>query len=87
MRHHELLDFQKLCDDFNIIADKHDKVKLSDIEAQYKLIYEEVKEIKEKGIDQNNVEEVLDGTIDVLVTALGMLQKFLSYFNSFRDPM
>ena len=48
---------------------------LKDIEFQYNLILEETKEIKEKGIDCNNVKEVVDGVVDVMVTALGLMQK------------
>ena len=48
---------------------------MKDIEFQYNLILEETKEIKEKGIDKNNAKEVVDGVVDVMVTALGLMQK------------
>lgn len=72
---YNISDFQMDCYAFNEIAGKHSKTTLKDIEFQYKLILEETKEIKEKGIDKNNAKEVLDGAIDVMVTALGLLQK------------
>jgi hypothetical protein len=72
---YNISDFQMDCFAFNEIANKHNKTTLKDIEFQYKLILEETKEIKDKGIDKNNVKEVLDGAIDVMVTALGLLQK------------
>jgi hypothetical protein len=72
---YNISDFQMDCYAFNEIASKHNKTTLEDIEFQYKLILEETKEIKDKGIDKNNVKEVLDGAIDVMVTALGLLQK------------
>jgi hypothetical protein len=72
---YNISDFQMDCYAFNEIAGKHNKTTLKDIEFQYKLILEETKEIKDKGIDKNNVKEVLDGAIDVMVTALGLLQK------------
>jgi len=72
---YNISDFQLDCYAFNEIAGKHDLTTLKDIDFQYKLIYEETKEIKEKGIDKNNVKEVVDGVVDVLVTALGLAQK------------
>lgn len=75
MQNYDISDFQVDCYAFNEIANKHNKTTLKDIEFQYKLILEETKEIKDKGIDKNNVKETLDGVIDVMVTALGLLQK------------
>jgi DhnA family fructose-bisphosphate aldolase class Ia len=75
MTDYNIADFQMDCFAFNEIANKHNKTTLKDIDFQYKLILEETKEIKEKGINKNNAKEVLDGTIDVMVTALGLLQK------------
>ena len=72
---YNISDFQLDCYAFNEIAGKHDLTTLKDIDFQYKLIYEETKEIKEKGIDKNNAKEVVDGVVDVLVTALGLAQK------------
>lgn len=72
---YNISDFQVDCYAFNEIANKHNLTALKDIEFQYNLIAEEAKEIKEKGIDKNNVKETLDGVIDVMVTALGLLQK------------
>lgn len=72
---YNISDFQMDCYAFNEIAGKHNLTALKDIEFQYNLIAEETKEIKDKGIDQNNVKETLDGVIDVMVTALGLLQK------------
>jgi len=72
---YDISDFQDDCYAFNEIAGKDTLTSLKDIEFQYNLILEETKEIKEKGIDKNNVKEVVDGVVDVLVTALGLAQK------------
>ena len=72
---YNISDFQMDCYAFNEIAGKDKLCTLKDVEFQYNLILEETKEIKEKGIDKNNAKEVVDGVIDVLVTALGLAQK------------
>lgn len=72
---YDISDFQDDCYAFNEIAGKDTLTSLKDIEFQYNLILEETKEIKEKGIDCNNVKEVVDGVVDVMVTALGLMQK------------
>jgi len=72
---YNISDFQIDCYAFNEIAGKDKLCTLKDIEFQYNLILEETKEIKEKGIDRNNVKEVVDGVVDVMVTALGLVQK------------
>ena len=72
---YDISEFQMDCYAFNDIAGKDSQCSLKDIEFQYNLILEETKEIKEKGIDKNNAKEVVDGVIDVLVTALGLAQK------------
>lgn len=72
---YDISDFQDDCYAFNEIAGKHEQCSLKDIEFQYNLILEETKEIKEKGIDKNNAKEVVDGVVDVMVTALGLMQK------------
>lgn len=72
---YDISDFKMDCDAFNEIAGKDKLTTLKDIEFQYNLILEETKEIKEKGIDKNNVKEVVDGVVDVMVTALGLMQK------------
>lgn len=72
---YDISDFQDDCYAFNEIAGKDTLTSLKDIEFQYNLILEETKEIKEKGIDCNNAKEVVDGVVDVMVTALGLMQK------------
>lgn len=72
---YDISEFQSDCYAFNEIAGKDSQCSLKDIEFQYNLILEETKEIKEKGIDHNNAKEVVDGVVDVLVTALGLVQK------------
>ena len=72
---YNISDFQDDCYAFNIVAGKDNLCTLKDIEFQYNLILEETKEIKEKGIDHNNAKEVVDGVVDVMVTALGLMQK------------
>lgn len=72
---YNISDFQSDCYAFNEVAGKDKLGTLKDIEFQYNLILEETKEIKEKGIDHNNAKEVVDGVVDVMVTALGLMQK------------
>lgn len=72
---YNISDFQDDCYAFNSVAGKDKLCSLQDIEFQYNLILEETKEIKEKGIDHNNAKEVVDGVVDVMVTALGLMQK------------
>ena len=72
---YNISDFQMDCYAFNEVAGKDKLGTLKDIEFQYNLILEETKEIKEKGIDKNNAKEVVDGVVDVMVTALGLMQK------------
>ena len=72
---YDIYDFQVDCYAFNEIANKHNLTSLKDIERQYELILEETQEIKERGIDKNNAKEVLDGCLDVMVTAFGLMQK------------
>jgi hypothetical protein len=72
---YNISDFQGDCYSFNSVAGKDSLCTLKDIEFQYNLILEETKEIKEKGIDHNNAKEVVDGVVDVMVTALGLMQK------------
>jgi hypothetical protein len=66
--------FKNDCYLFNKVAGKALQVTHSDLSEQFKLIVEELKETCD-GLATNNPEEVLDGTIDVLVTTFGLLQK------------
>jgi hypothetical protein len=75
MTDYNISDFQMDCYAFNQIANKHNLTTLKDITQQYKLILEEVTELKDKGIDSNDPLEVLDAVLDTMVTALGLLQK------------
>jgi len=59
---------------FNEIAGNNTKVSIQDFKAQQKCLIEEVNEISE-GLDNSNLEEVLDGVVDVLYVAIGMLIK------------
>ena len=68
------LDFVNKCYAFNFIAGKAPQFTLNDIDSQVKLIEEEVQEARD-GVTANSAAEVLDGAIDVLVTAFGLLQK------------
>lgn len=72
---YNISDFQLDCYAFNEVAGKNKLCTLKDIEFQYNLVLEETKEIKDKGIDKNNAKEVVDGVVDVMVTALGLMQK------------
>lgn len=67
-------DFASDCYLFNELAGKDTKCSFTDMYQQSMLVHEEVLEIID-GIRHNNAEEVLDGTIDVLVVTLGLLQK------------
>ena len=59
---------------FNEIAEKDKAATHLDLCKQFSLITEELKETAD-GLRDNNPVEVLDGVVDVLVTALGLLQK------------
>ena len=59
---------------FNEIAGNNLDTSLASFEAQQKCLVEEVREISE-GIANKDVEEVLDGVVDTLYVAIGMLHK------------
>lgn len=59
---------------FNEIAGNNTKTTIQDFKAQQKCLIEEVNEISE-GLDKGDLEEVLDGVIDTLYVAIGMLHK------------
>lgn len=65
-----------VCDtnEFNSIAGNDTKLTKQDYESQYKVLLEEVYEIKE-ALDTDNVVELVDGVIDVLVVISGFVQK------------
>lgn len=62
---------------FNETAGNNDKLSKKDFEAQYKCLVEEVNETGE-GIETNSLEEILDGVVDILVVAAGMVHKLES---------
>ena len=59
---------------FNEIAGNNLDTSLASFEAQQKCLVEEVNEIS-TGIKNKDVEEVLDGVVDTLYVAIGMLHK------------
>ena len=59
---------------FNEIAGNNLDTSLASFEAQQKCLVEEVQEISE-GIANKDVEEILDGVVDTLYVAIGMLHK------------
>lgn len=65
-----------VCDtnEFNSIAGNDTKLTKQDYEAQYKVLVEEVYEIKE-ALDTDNIVELVDGVIDTLVVISGFVQK------------
>lgn len=67
-------EFRVDCNEFNRIAGKDSKLSIKDFKDQLKLIQSELKELEE-GINNNNVEEILDGFLDVFVTNAGIGQK------------
>lgn len=71
---HQILPFTQDSFAFNVYADKATKFESQDIKRQIDLISEELKETIE-GFESNSAVEVLDGTIDILVVTLGLLQK------------
>jgi len=79
-------DFFYDCYSFNTIAGKDKDAKLSDLKKQYELINEELKETYE-ALQQNNPKEVLDGVIDVMVTAIGFIQKLESLGINVQEAM
>lgn len=71
---YDLIDFNQDVKDFNVIAGKDQDVDHIDLCKQFHLITEELKETAD-GLSANNPVEVLDGVVDVLVTALGLMHK------------
>lgn len=69
-----ILDFQNSADNFNIISGGANKISKWDILNQIQLIQEEVQETVD-GFNAEDLTAVLDGCIDTLYTALGLLQK------------
>ena len=65
-----------VCDtnEFNSIAGNDTKLTKQDYESQYKVLLEEVYEIKE-ALDTDNIVELVDGVIDALVVISGFVQK------------
>lgn len=63
---------------FNEFAGNNYKLSKKDFEAQYKCLVEEVNEIGE-GLETGNLEEVLDGVVDVLVVATGLAHKLEAF--------
>ena len=59
---------------FNEIAGNNLDTSLASFEAQQKCLVEEVNEIS-TGLQNKDVEEVLDGVVDTLYVAIGMLHK------------
>ena len=66
--------FANECYLFNQIAGKDKDCTWSNLWEQFNLIDEEVGEIHE-GLVSSNINEVVDGVIDTLVTTFGMVQK------------
>lgn len=75
MSYYNIADFMEDCDAFNEIANNHTKLKWKDLMNQLKLIREEVDELDD-ALNDNLPVSALDGVVDILVTTLGMLQKF-----------
>lgn len=59
---------------FNDISGANKELSLKAMREQFLYIDEEVNEIKE-ALDSNDLVELLDGTIDTIITAFGLLQK------------
>lgn len=59
---------------FNEVAGNLDNVTVASIEAQMKVVVEEVKELEKAFADKNGV-ELLDGACDAFVTVMGLLQQ------------
>ena len=74
MNYYNFEEFTEDCNGFNEIAGKSDKLSIQDFKDQLKLIQSELKEM-EDGINNNNIEEILDGFLDVFVTNAGIGQK------------
>lgn len=67
-------DFEKDCYKFNCIAGKDKPSGLEALKQQSELILEEAKETLQAA-EENRLEGVLDGCMDVLVTAFGLKQQ------------
>ena len=65
-----------VCDtnEFNSIAGNDTKLTKEDYKAQYKVLFEEVKEIEE-ALDTNDIVKLVDGVVDTVVSVLGFVQR------------
>lgn len=76
----KIKEFTNLCELFNLIKDV-DGIAFppskDDIRKQSALVIEETKELEE-ALEADSLVEVLDATVDILVTALGLLQQLES---------
>lgn len=63
---------------FNDLAGNTNRLSLADIRSQAKLILEEIMELIDKGVDNNDPVELLDGVVDGYVTLDGMTSKLIS---------
>lgn len=66
--------FKQECYAFNFYAGKEDKYEVPDLRNQAERIREELNECFE-GLDNNDPKELLDGIVDVMVTAFGLMQQ------------
>lgn len=75
--HYSFEDFIRDVYTFNDIANSARDIKMpsmADLQNQFKVINEEVKELGE-AIEDNNPVKILDGVVDALVTVLGLAQQ------------
>ncbi len=73
----DITEMQISCDAFNTIAGKDKENRFSDMQAQCELIKEELNETFQ-AIDDQDMEKILDGYVDLLVTVFGLGQKLHS---------
>lgn len=70
----KMTELYELTRKFNDISGANKELSLKAMREQFLYIDEEVNEIKE-ALDNNDLVELLDGTIDTIITAFGLLQK------------
>lgn len=74
---YDIKQFQTDCDTFNEIAGKAQEATLQSLQDQFMLIESEVAELRDEVFygSMNSPEHILNETLDVLVTTLGLLQQ------------
>lgn len=67
-------DFRNDAEDFNVLSGQYRKVSFQDLKNQVALVTEEAQETLD-AVNQQSIVGLLDGAVDVMFVAIGLLQK------------